>query len=235
MPLGAGAHSGRTDANGGHKDNKNVSGLGSYHYHCGGHEAHLHPNGVCPYASSASSSSSGSSGAVSSKSSSGTSSGTSSAHFFQNRRFREYLRRNGFIKQRSSGAFDDAYQAGYDAAKADFNEEKQTLTEEAYEKGKTEAQNEIDSLQEENDQLKTEIQQEQSSSGSAGAAAGILGLLPEAEADTFLRAGNSDRKFFPDAFLPGSRCLLGKRPSPADGRRRGRHRYSSVRAPSVFR
>ena len=24
-------------------------GLGSYHYHCGGHEAHLHPNGVCPY------------------------------------------------------------------------------------------------------------------------------------------------------------------------------------------
>ena len=33
VPLGAGAHSGRTDANGGHKDNKNVSGLGSYHYH----------------------------------------------------------------------------------------------------------------------------------------------------------------------------------------------------------
>ena len=65
VPLGAGAHSGRTDANGGHKDNKNVSGLGSYHYHCGGHEAHLHPNGVCPYASSASSSSSGSSGAAS--------------------------------------------------------------------------------------------------------------------------------------------------------------------------
>ena len=67
VPLGAGAHSGRTDANGGHKDNKNVSGLGSYHYHCGGHEAHLHPNGVCPYASSASSSSSGSSGAASSQ------------------------------------------------------------------------------------------------------------------------------------------------------------------------
>lgn len=43
------AHSGRTDANGGHKDNKNKSGLGSYHYHCGGHPAHLHTNGVCPY------------------------------------------------------------------------------------------------------------------------------------------------------------------------------------------
>ena len=33
---------------------------GSYHYHCGGHPAHLHPNGVCPYsgASAATSSSS---------------------------------------------------------------------------------------------------------------------------------------------------------------------------------
>lgn len=43
------AHSGRTDKYGGHNDNKNVSGLGSYHYHCGGHKAHLHTNGVCPY------------------------------------------------------------------------------------------------------------------------------------------------------------------------------------------
>lgn len=50
------AHSGRTDSNGGHRDNKNKSGLGSYHYHCGGHPAHLHTNGVCPYASSSSSS-----------------------------------------------------------------------------------------------------------------------------------------------------------------------------------
>lgn len=45
------AHSGRTDGNGGHKDNKNKSGLGSYHYHCGGHPAHLHESGICPYAS----------------------------------------------------------------------------------------------------------------------------------------------------------------------------------------
>ena len=48
-----GAHSGRTDAYGGHHDYRNVSGLGSYHYHCGGHPAHLHPNGVCPYSSAA--------------------------------------------------------------------------------------------------------------------------------------------------------------------------------------
>lgn len=50
------AHSGRTDSNGGHRDNQNKSGLGSYHYHCGGHPAHLHTNGVCPYSSSSSSS-----------------------------------------------------------------------------------------------------------------------------------------------------------------------------------
>lgn len=43
------AHSGRTDGSGGHKDNKNKSGLGSYHYHCGGYPAHLHNNGYCPY------------------------------------------------------------------------------------------------------------------------------------------------------------------------------------------
>lgn len=44
------AHSGRTDSSGGHKDNKNKSGLGSYHYHCGGHPPHLHDGG-CPYSS----------------------------------------------------------------------------------------------------------------------------------------------------------------------------------------
>lgn len=42
------AHSGRTDGNGGHRDNKNKSGLGYYHYHCGGNPAHLHTNG-CQY------------------------------------------------------------------------------------------------------------------------------------------------------------------------------------------
>lgn len=47
------AHSGRTDSSGGHRDNRNASGLGSYHYHCGGYPAHLHENGVCPYTSAA--------------------------------------------------------------------------------------------------------------------------------------------------------------------------------------
>ena len=45
-------HGGRTDEYGGHHDYNNVSGLGSYHYHHG-YEAHLHPNGICPYESEA--------------------------------------------------------------------------------------------------------------------------------------------------------------------------------------
>ena len=56
MSLSAFAHSGRTDSSGGHKDNKNKSGLGGYHYHCGGYPAHLHPGGVCPYTGGGSSS-----------------------------------------------------------------------------------------------------------------------------------------------------------------------------------
>lgn len=74
------AHSGRTDANGGHKDNKNKSGLGSYHYHCGGHEAHLHPNGVCPYSSSSSSSKSSSKSTSTTKSSGKATSSTKSSN-----------------------------------------------------------------------------------------------------------------------------------------------------------
>ena len=71
--INVNAHSGRTDANGGHRDNKNKSGLGSYHYHCGGHPAHLHTNGICPYASNSSSKSRTSSSSSSSTSNSKTS------------------------------------------------------------------------------------------------------------------------------------------------------------------
>ena len=51
IPTTLFAHSGRTDSSGGHKDKNNVSGLGSYHYHCGRHPAHLHEGGICPYSS----------------------------------------------------------------------------------------------------------------------------------------------------------------------------------------
>ena len=61
------AHGGRTDGSGGHRDNKNVSGLGSYHYHCGGYPAHLHKNGVCPYTDGGSSSGSNSSSTTTTK------------------------------------------------------------------------------------------------------------------------------------------------------------------------
>lgn len=47
------AHGGRTDGSGGHRDNRNVSGLGYYHYHHG-YSAHLHPNGDCPYSNNSS-------------------------------------------------------------------------------------------------------------------------------------------------------------------------------------
>lgn len=57
FPITAFAHSGRTDANGGHHDYQNKSGLGSYHYHHG-MGPHLHPGGVCPYGGGSSSTSS---------------------------------------------------------------------------------------------------------------------------------------------------------------------------------
>ncbi len=44
----ASAHPGNTDANGGHSDFENKSGLGSYHYHHG-YPAHLHEDGKCIY------------------------------------------------------------------------------------------------------------------------------------------------------------------------------------------
>lgn len=43
------AHKGRTDQHGGHRDIENASGLGYYHYHCGGYPPHLHNDGICPY------------------------------------------------------------------------------------------------------------------------------------------------------------------------------------------
>ncbi len=72
LPVVNLAHSGRTDSSGGHKDNKNKSGLGYYHYHCGGNPPHLHTGGVCPYSGAAATSS------TSSSSTSSTSSSTKS-------------------------------------------------------------------------------------------------------------------------------------------------------------
>jgi hypothetical protein len=73
------AHSGRTDSRGGHKDNKNKSGLGSYHYHCGGYSPHLHDNGVCPYKSGNKNQSSNKTSQNSKNKSNKTSSGSTSS------------------------------------------------------------------------------------------------------------------------------------------------------------
>ena len=45
LPALAIAHGGKTDGSGGHWNRK----TGEYHYHCGGHPAHSHPDGICPY------------------------------------------------------------------------------------------------------------------------------------------------------------------------------------------
>ena len=44
LPVGVYAHSGRTDAEGGHYDHQN----GGYHYHHG-YPEHYHTDGICPY------------------------------------------------------------------------------------------------------------------------------------------------------------------------------------------
>lgn len=51
LTMAVSAHGGKTDGTGGHYDNQNKSGLGYYHYHCGGNPPHLHNNGLCPYKS----------------------------------------------------------------------------------------------------------------------------------------------------------------------------------------
>ena len=53
-----------------------MSGLGSYHYHCGGHPAHLHDGGVCPYSSSAAMSDTSTTSEVSTTTSGGAGWGT---------------------------------------------------------------------------------------------------------------------------------------------------------------
>lgn len=85
------AHSGRTDSRGGHKDNKNKSGLGSYHYHCGGHPAHLHPNGVCPYSKTPTTSSKSNSSSKSSSSSTSSSSSQQSTKQSSYSDYEKYL------------------------------------------------------------------------------------------------------------------------------------------------
>ena len=122
------AHSGRTDSNGGHRDNKNVSGLGYYHYHCGGNPAHLHDSGVCPY-----------SGTSSSSSSSSNNSSTSSQQYV--------------IAAAKKEAADSGYNAGYvagcngqefnDTNSSTYSTEYKSGYSNGYEKGKSELETKV--------------------------------------------------------------------------------------------
>ena len=161
------AHSGRTDSNGGHRDNKNKSGLGSYHYHCGGYPAHLHTNG-CPYGggSSSSSSSSNSSNSSNSSSSNTTSSSNQASIEKQKEREKEQVSSKGFNNGYSdgyneklkdeyySGNYSDLYESkyneGYEAGKAKLESEKKAVEEKGYNLG-------IEGLEINRDQYESEI------------------------------------------------------------------------------
>lgn len=92
------AHKGRTDSNGGHRDNDNQSGLGNYHFHCGGYPAHLHENGVCPYTSSNQSASNPS----------------SKASIFLQKKAEERDKEVGSYYEGFNDGYDKGYDKGYD-------------------------------------------------------------------------------------------------------------------------
>lgn len=133
------AHSGRTDYNGGHKDNKNASGFGSYHYHCEGYPAHLHNNGVCPY---------------SSNSTLIDSSGAEKAEAKEkgyNEGYKDGANGNQFNDSNSlsyASEYKNGYSSGYENGKNELNIKVNSAYEEGFELGyKCESQNNIYTIQ----------------------------------------------------------------------------------------
>lgn len=133
--INAFAHSGRTDSSGGHNDNSNKSGLGSYHYHCGGYPPHLHTNGTCPYKSSSSSSTTSTSSA----------SYATTATATQSDRYDEGYD-DGYDEGHNDGydsGYEEGYDEGYDEGYEDGYEEGQEKGyEEGYDAGTKEANEE---------------------------------------------------------------------------------------------
>lgn len=164
IPFFSFAHSGRTDSNGGHKDNKNVSGLGYYHYHCGGHPPHLHTNGICPYSSAS---------PAAKPSEKSTSSGNTSSSPTQTA--------SADIPSVSSTA-DSGYNEGYETAKAELTDQFNTEKKQAYDKGieigESNAETQITNLEKENDTLKQKVEtleaKANDSDAATGAAAGLV-------------------------------------------------------------
>lgn len=128
----ASAHSGRTDSSGGHRDNKNASGLGSYHYHHG-YPAHLHTGGVCPYDFSDKTSHSSGSSSGASSGSSGSYSGSSGGSTTVT------------TAASVSDRFDDGYSYGYADAQKKFDDGvTRTDVDAAYKNGYLDAQKKYD-------------------------------------------------------------------------------------------
>ncbi|EGT3659633.1 TPA: YHYH domain-containing protein [Clostridioides difficile] len=129
------AHSGRTDSSGGHRDNKNKSGLGSYHYHCGGYPAHLHNNGGCPYTGGGSSS-----GATTSSVNNEEKQKKSVGEKGYNQGYEDGYKGN-YSSSSYSGDYSDTYESkyseGYEKGKAKLEEEKRTAKEAGYNLGLT--------------------------------------------------------------------------------------------------
>lgn len=128
------AHSGRTDSSGGHRDNKNKSGLGSYHYHCGGNPPHLHTNG-CPYDSSNNTSSNSSS-----ESSSNNNANSSSESISKG------PSKESIIEKATSDGYSDGYNLKESQAYSytgEFESEYQEAYKVAFENGKAEIEKDI--------------------------------------------------------------------------------------------
>lgn len=111
LPSIAFAHPGITDESGGHHDYDNVSGLGSYHYHCGGHPAHLHENGICPYDS------------VSVEDDNYTDTVTDTTEYEDYSNTDTTENEDDISQEEYSKAFDSGYDTGYDCGSFDAEQE----------------------------------------------------------------------------------------------------------------
>lgn len=133
------AHSGRTDSNGGHRDNKNASGLGSYHYHHG-YPAHLHTNG-CPYSGGSASTSSSGTSSSSNKNSNYSASNIqkekqSAKSKGYNEGYSDGYKEASVNDNSYLGSYKEEYKAGYEEGYAKGKEKIEAEKSEAYNIGK---------------------------------------------------------------------------------------------------
>lgn len=134
------AHSGRTDSSGGHRDNQNKSGLGSYHYHCGGYPAHLHSNGKCPYKKTSSNNGNNSSNSTTTNSNNSniTKEKQTANKNGYNKGYNDGYNSNAFndaTKETYSQEYKNGYKQGYDKGVNDLNTKKDEIYNKGYQDG----------------------------------------------------------------------------------------------------